>query len=34
MIGRVQDWKSVGLEEYRIGRLEECRIGIVKDWKE
>ena len=24
-IGRVWDWKSVG--------LEECRIGRVKDWK-
>ena len=32
-IGRVWDWKSVGLEGCRIGRLLDCRIRGVQDWK-
>ena len=31
MIGRVQHWKSV--EDWKSVGLEECKIGIVYDWK-
>ena len=35
-IGRVLDWKSVGLEECWIGKsveLEECKNGREQNWK-
>ena len=32
-IGRVWDWKSVGLEVYKSERAKVCRIERVEDWK-